>query len=81
MFFIMRVRVIARAANNKAANLKINDKEFYLHGEEFEVENKKGKELLKSRWEGNPVVVEVKATKKTDKEEKAEIEKGNVEEE
>ena len=57
----MKLRVIAKNKNGKDANLELKkDKKFYLHNEVFEVEDERGKELLDSKWEDNPVVEEVK---------------------
>ena len=61
----MKLRVIAKDSKMKEANLQLKkEKKFYLHNEEFEVNDERGKELLDTKWEGNPIVEEVKETPK-----------------
>ena len=61
----MKLRVIAKTENMKSANLQLKKEgKVYLPNEEFEVDNERGKELLKIKWEGNPIVEEVKEVPK-----------------
>lgn len=61
----MKLRVIAKTENMKSANLQLKKEgKVYLPNEEFEVDNERGKELLKIKWEGNPIVEEVKEVSK-----------------
>lgn len=61
----MKLRVIAKTENMKSANLQLKKEgKVYLPNEEFEVDNERGKELLKIKWEGNSIVEEVKEVPK-----------------
>lgn len=62
----MKLRVIAKDKKMKNANLQLKkENRFYLYAEEFEVDGERGKELLNTKWEGNPIVEEVKEQAKT----------------
>ncbi len=62
----MKLRVIAKDKKMKNANLQLKkENRFYLYAEEFEVDGERGKELLNTKWEGNPIVEEVKEQTKT----------------
>lgn len=57
----VKLRVIAKDSQMKKANLELKkENKFYLPDEEFEISDEKGKELLNTKWEGNPIVEEVK---------------------
>lgn len=50
--------------DGKPANLRLEKEDkIYLPGEEFEVSNERGKELLKVVIDNNPIVEKVKETK------------------
>lgn len=50
--------------DGKPANLKLKEEnKVYLPGEEFEVSNERGKELLKIQIDGKPIVEKVKEAK------------------
>lgn len=50
--------------DGKPANLRLKKEDkTYLPGEEFEVSNERGKELLKIELDGNPIVEKVKEVK------------------
>lgn len=76
----MKLRVIAKDKKMKNANLQLKkENRFYLYAEEFEVDGERGKELLNTKWEGNPIVEEVKEqtrlkNKATSKNDQAELE-------
>ena len=62
----MKLRVIAKNSQMKNANLHLKkENKFYLHNQEFEVVDERGKELLNTKWEGNPIVEEVKEQAKS----------------
>ena len=62
----VKLRVIAKDSQMKKANLHLEKENvFKLPGEEFEVTEERGNELLKVTWEGNPIVEEVKEQAKT----------------
>ena len=74
----MKLRVIAKNSQMKDANLHLKkENKFYLHNQEFEVEDERGKELLNTKWEGNPIVEEVKEVPKARN--KANTETENIE--
>ncbi len=50
--------------DGKSANLRLEKEDkIYLPGEEFEVSNERGKELLKIQIDGKPIVEKVKEAK------------------
>lgn len=62
----VKLRVIAKDSQMKKANLELKkENKFYLPDEEFEISDEKGKELLNTKWEGNPIVEEVKEQTRT----------------
>lgn len=55
--------------DGKLANLKLKKEDkTYLPGEEFEVSNERGKELLKIEIDGKPIVEKVKENKNNNQE-------------
>lgn len=74
----MKLRVIAKDEKGKEVSIKLKKEEkFLMPNEEFEVDDERGKELLRIKYVNSPIVEKIEISTKNKKADNNDIEETN----